>query len=261
MLLANLPAHSKRDNGEYSAFTRIIGHDEWFSDVQYGERWYAEGYGKRRIDDWKAGVHILSLTKSISEYMFDEYAGTEGLPASGACLILGFEEFDNSREALIHPLYNFRDTFYDNEKGDLFALFKRIDDRVFAATGKRILFSKMPRYSEFYKGHGYRKDEEARLSFNTRYAWESFKIFIPNHYSITHYGQNENIWGALSLPIFDIAEPKDVFVPIFGFRRGLPSPHFKIVVRGITFAKNITEPNRKLITELMKTTFPSARID
>jgi hypothetical protein len=260
ILAANLPAHSDRDNDEFSAFMRILGHDDWFMEATPEEAWYSKEYGKKRIDDWRGGVYILSLTKSVREYMWVEYAGTPEHPATGACLIFGFQGFDKSQDSLIQPLYTFRDTFYENTKGDRFAFFKKIDDRILAATGKRILFSKMQRYSEFYKGFDYRNDEEARLTFNTRYIHTSFGIFLPNHYSITHY-PTPKPWGALSLPLFDAAEPKDVMVPFFGLRKGLPSPHFKIIVKGIILGKNISIEDRKTISELAKRNFPSAFIE
>lgn len=192
--------------------------------------------------------------------MWAEYGGTSQHPATGAYLIFGFEDFDNSEDALRQPLYTFRNTFYENPEGNRFAFFKRIDHRILAATGKRILFSRMQRYSEFYKGYDYRNDLEARLSFNTRYVQSSFGFFLPNHYSVMHY-PTPKPWGALSLPIFDAFEPKDVFEPYFGCRKGLPSPHFKIVVKGIILGKNISKDDRKTICELTKRNFPNAIIE
>jgi hypothetical protein len=71
-------------------------------------------------------VYIFCMTKSITDWMWENYAGTQEQPATGACLLLGFEEFNNTDQELWQPLYNFRDVMYDNEEANRFAFLKKL---------------------------------------------------------------------------------------------------------------------------------------
>ena len=254
----NLPAHNDNDNAEFVAWiVNVLDRKEWL--LREENPWQTE-FGPLRIDDWRAHVHILCLTRSIRPWMWSTYGGTVEEPATGGALVFGFEEFDESETELLQPLYDFRDVFYDNESGDRFGFLHRIDERIYEATGQRIMFEKMLRFAKLFKGYGFRNELEARLAFDSKYV-SFFGRHLDNHYDPTYYPKAEKPWGHISLPLFDQLEPRNERDPIFLTTVHPRSPSFKIVLRRVVLGENMTETNKIEIRRFVALHFPSATIE
>jgi hypothetical protein len=239
MLAANLPAHHANDNLEFRAWiVDVLGREEWL--LPESEPWH-NVYGPLRIDDWRGGIHILCFTNNVTNWMWANYAGTTKEPSTGACLEIVFENFNDDEIWKLQPLYDFRDVIYDNESEDRFAIFSRIETRVFEATGKKILFHSMVHFAWCYKRYQYRDENEARLSFDTKRVTQ-FGRHMRNHYDMLYYDRATPPWGSIELPLLDATDDT------LHYR----SPHFEMVLRKVILGCNILPEHEREIRRLIQ---------